>query len=216
MNNLPWKHLVAKKDLPDIYDETKNMCSIFETRNGMITHVASKIIKPAILEIGVFRGEFLDYIVQNCDPGLVDAVDLFQGITESGDVDGNDVIKYDVGKSYLELSDKYKHASNIKIIKSDSSTFLKSQPDNFYDMIYIDGDHTYNGVKNDLLQSFLKIKNGGYIMGHDYELNLRKAKIHHVFGVKKAVDEFCASYKQTLSAKGIDGCVSYCIKINKI
>ena len=178
----------------------------------MLIHFASKIVKPSILEIGVFRGEFLDFIVQNCDAGLVDAVDLFNGNAESGDVDENNVITYDVGKSYLELTEKYKDYPKIKIHKSDSSSFLKSQPDNFYDIIYIYGDHTYNGVKNDLLQAYLKIKNGGYIMGHDYEINVGKARIHHIFGVKKAVDEFCKNYNQTVLAKGIDGCVSYCIK----
>ncbi|MFZ5437836.1 MAG: glycosyltransferase [Patescibacteria group bacterium] len=51
------------------------------------------------------------------------------------------------------------------------------------DFIYIDADHSYDGVKNDIVLWFNKIKVGGIIAGHDYN--------HPNFtGVKRAVDEF--------------------------
>jgi lipopolysaccharide biosynthesis glycosyltransferase len=190
--------------------------SIFDNRNEMIKYYCDKISNPKILEIGVFKGDFLEYLVKECNIGSVDCVDLFEGITCSGDVDGNNVIYYDVGKSYLELSEKYKDVLNIRLYKSNSITFLQNQEDNKYDIIYIDGDHSYNGVKNDLTNAYNKIQNGGYIMGHDYEMNMKKAKNIYDFGVKKAVDEFCINYKQTIISKANDGCVSFCIHINKI
>jgi hypothetical protein len=160
-------------------------------------------------------GDFLDYLVKHCKTGSIDAVDLFEGKTCSGNADGNNVVHYDVGKSYLELLEKYSEMPNIKLYKSDSVTYLQSQEDNSYDIIYIDGDHSYNGVKNDLINAYNKIKNGGYIMGHDYEMNMKKAKQNYNFGVKEAVDEFCIDYKQTILSKAFDGCVSYCIHITK-
>jgi len=36
------------------------------------------------------------------------------------------------------------------------------------DFIYIDGDHTYDGVLNDILLAKKKVKIGGIISGHDY------------------------------------------------
>jgi hypothetical protein len=104
---------------------------------------------------------------------------------------------------------------NIKICKSSSITFLQNQQDNTYDIIYFDGDHSYEGVKNDLINGYNKIKNGGYIMGHDYEMNMKKVNHMYDFGVKQAVDEFCIKYKQTIISKAYDGCVSFCIRINK-
>uniref|UniRef100_A0A6C0HNS3 Methyltransferase domain-containing protein n=1 Tax=viral metagenome TaxID=1070528 RepID=A0A6C0HNS3_9ZZZZ len=190
--------------------------SIFDTRNEMLQNYCYKLSSPKLLEIGVFKGDFLNYLINNCNIGSIDAVDLFYGDTCSGDVDGNNVIYYNVGKSYLELSEKYKDALNIKLHKSNSITFLQNQEDNKYDIIYIDGDHSYNGVKNDLINSYNKIKNGGYIMGHDYEMNMKKANNNYNFGVKQAVDEFCINYKQSIISKANDGCVSYCIRINKI
>jgi predicted O-methyltransferase YrrM len=189
---------------------------IFDTRNEMLQYYCDKLSNPKILEIGVFKGDFLDYLVKNCNIGSIDAVDLFEGISCSGDVDGNNVVFYDIGLSYLELTEKYKDVSNVKICKANSVKFLQNQEDDIYDIIYIDGDHSYEGVKNDLINSYSKIKNGGYIMGHDYEMNMTKANNIYYFGVKQAVDEFCMNYGQNVIAKAFDGCVSYCIYINKI
>jgi hypothetical protein len=191
------------------------MITIFDNRNDMIKYYSNQINNPKLLEIGVFKGDFLDYIIKNCVIDSIDAVDLFEGEIGSGDVDGNNFIWYDIGKSYLELSEKYKNNINIHLHKSDSSTYLQNQLDNTYDIIYIDADHSYDGVKKDLLNSFNKIKNGGYIMGHDYEMNMNKAMTIYNFGVKQAVDEFCDNYKQNILSKALDGCVSYCIQINK-
>jgi hypothetical protein len=188
---------------------------LFDTRNEMLKYYCDKISNPRILEIGVFKGEFLDYIVNNCGTGSIDAVDLFEGITGSGNADGNSFVFYDIGKGYFELLEKYREMPNIKIYKSNSNDFLRNQEDDIYDIIYIDGDHSYDGVKQDLINSYKKIKNGRYIMGHDYEMNMEKTNIHYDFGVKQAVDEFCTFYNQKIHAKANDGCVSFCINIKK-
>jgi hypothetical protein len=193
--------------------DTSNNFSIFETRNDMVKFYCDKLDKPKILEIGVFKGEFLHYLEKNCNWGSIDAVDLFEGTTCSGDADGNNVVYYDIGKSYIELFEKYKETPTIQIHKSNSIHFLQNQQDNTYDIIYIDGDHSYEGVKQDLMNAFRKIKNGGYIMGHDYEMNMKKAMNIYDFGVKRAVDEFCIMHNQTIVSKALDGCVSYCIHI---
>ena len=195
------------------WEKMKNR--IFETRNDMLKYYCEKLTSPKILEIGVFKGDFLHYLEKNCNWGSIDAVDLFEGTTSCGDADGNNVVYYDIGQSYLELLEKYKEMPNIKIQKSNSILFLQNQEDNTYDIIYIDGDHSYNGVKQDLTNAFRKIKNGGYIMGRNYEMNMKKAKNNYNFGVKQAVDEFCSIYNQTIISKALDGCVSYCINIKK-
>ena len=189
--------------------------NIFDTRNEMLKYYCNSLSNHKLLEIGVFKGEFLDYLVQNCNYDSIDAVDLFDGITCSGNADGNNVEYYDVGKSYLELLDKYKENTNVNILKANSNVFLKNQPSNSYDIIYIDGDHSYEGVKNDLINAYSAIKNGGYIMGHDYEMNMEKANHSYNFGTKQAVDEFCINYNQRIISKALDGCVSFCICITK-
>jgi hypothetical protein len=188
---------------------------IFKTRNQMMEYYSEQINNPIILEIGVFKGEFLEYINTKCSTAKIDAVDLFEGIEYSCDVDGNNLVYCDLGKSYLDLLDKYRGYENINIFKSDSITFLKKQENEKYDIIYIDADHSFQAVKDDLINAYDKIKNGGYLMGHDYAINIKKARSFRKFGVKKAVDEFCKKYNQEVLAFALDGYISFCIKINK-
>jgi hypothetical protein len=189
--------------------------TIFDNRQVMIKFYSTLIGNPKVLEVGVFKGEFLDYIYNYCAPSHIDGVDLFEGNMGSGDVDGNNFTFCLLNNVYYELIQKYSNNQNVKLHKSYSDIFLSKCNDNEYDIIYIDADHTYEGVKRDLTHSFKKIKNGGYIMGHDYEMNMNKARKYYDFGVKKAVDEFCLNYNQKIIAKAIDGCVSFCIQINK-
>lgn len=187
----------------------------FDTRNEMMRYVCNQLKNPKIVEIGTFRGEFLDYMATHCKYESIDAVDVFDGITCSGDADGNNVVHYDTRLSFLQLCEKYKPMPNIRINKADSKTFLQSQNNDTFDIIYIDGDHSYTGVKSDLFHAYAKIKHKGYIMGHDYEMNMRKAHTVYSFGVKQAVDEFCVQFNQKICTKALDGCVSFCIQVNK-
>ncbi len=54
--------------------------------------------------------------------------------------------------------------------------------DESLDAVFIDANHTYESVKEDIAAWYPKVKKGGYIAGHDYF-----AEPHP--GVKKAVDE---------------------------
>lgn len=185
---------------------------IFDNRNEMI-----KSIKPnaIIAELGVFNGDFTKCILDICNPKELVLIDLWDNtIIDSGDVDGNDVVCYNGEFLYSKVLNEYSSYSNIKIIKNYTS-YLSTFPNNYFDIIYIDADHSYNGCKNDLLISYDKIKNNGFIMGHDYEQNLHKTKNIYNFGVSKAVDEFCIEKNQEIIIKAMDGCVSYGIKIIK-
>lgn len=64
------------------------------------------------------------------------------------------------------------------------------------DFIFLDGDHSLKGVTEDLAQSFPKIKPGGWLCGHDYDMasveeggtHKRKTFKQKDYGVKEAVD----------------------------
>jgi hypothetical protein len=82
-------------------------------------------------------------------------------------------------------------------------------------MIYIDADHSYEGVMVDLANAAKVIKDGGLIMGHDYDHNPAKNTKEYPFGVRRAVDEFCQMHGQAIEAVGMDGCVSFAIRYSK-
>ena len=158
-----------------------------------------------ILEIGVFVGDFSKEIIEIAKPSSLYLVDIWQGKYGSGDKDGNN--HYDIDdmeQVYLHLYEKYKSNKNTHIIRASSVAFLKSCKDNFFDAIYIDGDHTAQAVYNDLIYSHQKIKNGGIIMGHDYH-----------YGVEYAVSVFCEQLSQKVKYIADDGCPSFFIEISK-
>jgi predicted O-methyltransferase YrrM len=89
---------------------------------------------------------------------------------------------------YLSILNRFNqniHAKQVKVHRGYSTDVLQQFPDQYFDWIYIDGNHLYEYVKKDLELSFVKVKSGGYITGDDYtDGGWWKG------GVKKAVDEF--------------------------
>jgi predicted O-methyltransferase YrrM len=181
----------------------------FNTRLEMIRSIVPP--RGVYAEIGVFAGAFSKQLVGALTPKILYLLDVFEGEATSGDQDGNNLSTVNLGEVYASLAGR----PGIVPLKGDSAVILDGMPDNSLDMVYIDGDHSYEGCKRDLEASFRKVRPGGWILGHDYEMNMQKARTQWVFGVKRAVDEFCSKANQSISAKALDGCVSYAIRVNK-
>ena len=54
------------------------------------------------------------------------------------------------------------------LIKKNSNEAYKDLTDNFFKLIHIDADHTYEGVKSDIINYLPKLEKGGFICFHDY------------------------------------------------
>jgi hypothetical protein len=179
----------------------------YETRNDLIDILPKDLV---VAELGVFRGEFSNEIYNRMHPSHLYLVDIWEGTMGSGDKDGqNHVTIHNMEEVYHQIKDKYIDTTNIEVIRSRSLDFLNSKPNDSFDMIYIDADHHYAAVKADLITSYHKLKDGGYLLGHDY--------IHNPYepAVIEAVTEFCNEYNQTVEALTKDGCPSFLIKVKK-
>lgn len=64
-----------------------------------------------------------------------------------------------------EMLSKY---DNIIKIKKDSVEASKDFEDGVFDIIYIDGDHSEDGFRNDMNSWVSKVKDSGIVSGHDY------------------------------------------------
>lgn len=186
---------------------------LFENRIEMVRQLVPR--ESTCAEIGVFEGAFSKQIIDTIQPKTLYMIDLFTGITCSGNEDGNDVVIRDMDGVYEALLVYAKTKPEAVLIKDQSSDALKTFADDSLDMVYIDGDHSYDGVKRDLSSSYPKVRPGGWIMGHDYEMNMLKARTRYEFGVKRAVDEFCTEHGLSIAAKALDGCVSFAIQVVK-
>ena len=157
-----------------------------------------------IAELGIFKGEFSKIILERLSPSELFLVDLFPEEMYSGDKDGNNIVLANLNQMYKQIVEEFEQFENVKVIKSYTSDFLNSLENEYLDAVYIDADHSYDGVKTDLILSYEKVKNGGIIMGHDYT--------NHMFpGVVKAVNEFCEDYNLKIKFLTEDGCPTYVI-----
>lgn len=173
----------------------------FKTRNDLLDILPKNII---VAEIGVFKGDFSKIILEKINPTELHLIDIFDGRMCSGDKDGNDIVWTELSEDYETLKKEYLHNENVHIHKGYSFDILNTFDDNYFDLVYIDGDHSYEGVKKDLELSFFKVKRGGCICGHDYTNNMFPP-------VVQAVNEFCEKNNLSIQYITDDGCPSYCI-----
>jgi predicted O-methyltransferase YrrM len=88
------------------------------------------------------------------------------------------------------------------VVKKTSMDALVDIPDLSLDFVFIDADHRYNSVKEDVDGWSKKVRMGGIVSGHDYYESTpgkyvgKNAK--YALGVIKAVDEFIQKTGYTL------------------
>lgn len=137
-------------------------------------------------EIGTREGYFAEKI---CKAGLmlyaIDPWRNYDGYFGEGafknEVDAN-------LKSAKKLLKPFKH----KIVKKMSLDALKDFEDNSLDFVYIDGNHDFRYVADDLYEWTKKVKPGGTIAGHDY-FYCRPREFDNIH-VKYVVDAFTKCY----------------------
>ena len=139
-------------------------------------------------EIGVLQGDFSFKILKYVKPKELYLIDPWKYMEQP--LKGQEKNPSVWGKEnhdlrYQLVKKKFEGNPAVKIIRNESEIALESFPDNFFDWVYIDGDHSTKAVLRDLDLCFSKVKSGGYITGDDISFdkdsdNTRKA-------VRKAV-----------------------------
>ncbi len=161
------------------------------------------------VELGTFKGEFSNKIL-NSWTGKLYMVDVWRPLSDD---------EYDDMSNHKNHIDAYSNViHNIRGFE-DRAFMLRMKgeyaselfEDESLDFVYIDANHTYQGVKDDINLWFPKVKKGGLLLGHDYlpsrmykegdkdipvYLNVGdiKNKYAGMFGVNPAVDEFVKEY----------------------
>jgi|GEM_PF-788389 len=78
---------------------------------------------------------------------------------------------------------------DVTWIEKVSMEAIKDVPDGSLDFVYIDGNHTYDYVMQDLIEWSKKVRVGGIISGHDYYCHSRSG-----CRVKLAVDDYVRAH----------------------
>lgn len=189
--------IIKMTSIDEFYNYAKYI-NISETGgwSSLYYGVFSKVIKENnyknIAELGVGYGTHARYILVN-NPEienliLIDPMKFYKNDSFANDVQSKtpcfnmdnfdrmyELINFDLS----QLSNKYKW-----IRKESSSVTDNEIPDCSLDAIFIDGDHSYKAVLNDLEKYWKKIRIGGQMLGDDYLMS----------DVSTAVNEFSKKY----------------------
>ncbi len=147
-----------------------------------------------IAEIGVAEGEFSEYLLNELQPKKFVAFDIFR--LHEWPVLGwgpwGKEIKSGILFDNMTHLDYYKarfadRGAQVLTEVGMSSTNLAKYPDKFFNLIYVDGDHSYQGVKQDATVAKTKLTDDGIIVFNDYVM------FDHLngeyYGVVQAVNE---------------------------
>ena len=128
-----------------------------------------KAERPVIAEIGPWTGLttsiFASYAREK--GGLVHAIDWFKGTEKTMliDIAG----RCDILSVFSDNMRELNLMGSINILKMRSEEAVKHFKDQSLDLVFIDGDHRYEAIKQDIEMWYPKVKNGGVFSGHDCE-----------------------------------------------
>jgi len=124
-------------------------------RTSFFVYLNLVIPKETIIcaEIGVAKGENAVEMLKNYELLKLYGVDPYPS--------GNEDERNEMFKNLKPFGTRYQYLN--KTSEEASSHF----PDEFFDYVYIDGDHSYENVLKDLHYWYPKVKVGGMIAGHD-------------------------------------------------
>jgi hypothetical protein len=151
-------------------------------------------------EVGVWKGDGAAAILRHTQPQTLYLVDPWEHQPQHeraqyggrADSDTMDAIHASVLARFARQIER----GQVKVIRSRSEGVAGELAEGQLDWAWIDGDHTYEAVKDDLERFARIVKPGGYLAGDDYTFGWWGD------GVIRAVDEFAASGRGRLEIVG--------------
>ena len=118
-------------------------------------------------EIGVASGRYSKWLSMKAKPSklfLVDPYTAYSEYVEQHDEKGQAELDAKLAKAKERL-DPF---NCCEFVKKTSMDALKDFNDNSLDFVFIDANHTFEYVVNDIAEWSKKVKPGGIVSGHDY------------------------------------------------
>lgn len=139
------------------------------------------------VEIGVLKGDYADLICSHPISELY-LVDPWVSISDVPDR-WHAVPQEKMDEYKTEVINRFEGNDKVKIINKYSVDAASDFEDNSINWIYLDGNHSYDFVVQDLNSWWPKVKSSGFVCGNAYSDNDIQIKLLD-FGVVPAVDNF--------------------------
>jgi len=161
-------------------------CLFITNRTALLQNLPQNSV---CAEIGVFNGSFSKEILNISKPSKLHLIDCWEHQDQNIYHCGHNKTNKEFEKVYKQVCQTFSQYKQVQIHKEMSINAAKNFNNEYFDWIYVDGNHSYECVKADLLAYEPKVKAGGTICGHDYANH--SLAIDHHYGVIRAVNEFC-------------------------
>lgn len=159
---------------------------IHDKYSDFVDHMPKNAIA---VEVGVQGGGFADSMLKRSNPQRLYLIDCWQyqdpAVYDDGDSNLSDL---EQEKLYQETKKRFAHDSRVIILREFSKDAVSKFSDESLDWVYIDANHGYDAIKEDLELWWPKVKKGGILSGHDYADRQN-------FGVVQAVNEFLVQHQ---------------------
>lgn len=155
--------------MPMLTERHLENCRLLPNREAILHSIR---IGGIAAEVGVQTGKFSRAILDICRPSKLHLIDL-------------DLHSFNIREKFKTEID----TGIVHLHEGDSSSILQDFPDCYFDFIYIDGDHSYQGVKRDIQAAKSKIKEQGILIFDDYTFWSPTECM--MYGVIQAVNELC-------------------------
>ena len=87
-------------------------------------------------------------------------------------------------------------SGQVEINRGYSTEILPGFANDYFDWVYVDSAHTYDVTRDELAVLKSKVKDDGFICGHDYVNSCWRNSVK--YGVVEAVHEFCVNERWEL------------------
>ena len=134
-----------------------------------------------VAEIGVWRGHtsivLLEYIPSIKVYHLIDSWESYEDYEKSGDKKAGT----DLSIAKIICEDRlYRYANKLVWHQAFSVDAAKEIENDSLDIVFIDANHAYEYVKDDIMNWWPKVRGGGIIAGHDYKHKSEFPEVHKV------------------------------------
>lgn len=149
-----------------------------------------------VVEVGVWKGDNAAMILGSANPRLLFLVDIwrFQADSTNNCMTGTDDAT--IRQVYRSVVDRFYDDDRVVVMRLDSLSASSVFADGSIDMVYIDACHLEEAVFADLAAWFPKVRPGGLLCGHDWNLHP---------GVRAAVDRFFKEHPSDAKLQYIAG-----------
>jgi hypothetical protein len=123
----------------------------------------NKLLGDAV-EVGVWRGYFSAALMEHWDGRKLHLVDPWKKLDDYDDIRNRD---FDPNDYEIAKATFAQYGDRVVMHQMLSVSAAKTLPNNL-DFVYIDANHAYDHVTQDLHLWWQKVRNGGVLAGHDF------------------------------------------------